>query len=234
MKPNNELFPFGWCGFALEGYRFCDSTYCLFPFDSLPPLPNENFQGDFNWLPPLEPHLISIMKQYWLPPADQRLIVENLEKLTASAQVKGISLPEPFIAFMSNLEFQKYIPSCTACYFDLQDKLMPCPIYGNNFVIRFLNDQQGVFTWYLYLKPNGEHCVAVSNYWFDLLEINDRDITITNEDFSKETQNTFVCAQSFEEFLYRFWLENCIWFALTDKHRKLTEAEKTYLRFYKA
>jgi hypothetical protein len=232
MKPYNELFPPGWWGFGLSGYRPCNGTYCWFSYDSLPALPYKDFQGDFNWLPPLEPHLIPIVEQFWPPHDQQLLITENLKKLTYATQEKGISLPEPFVAFMSNLEFQKCIPSCTACYFELYDQLMPCPVNKDNFVIRFLNDQQSVFTWYLYLTPSGEHYVVVSRSIFDFLMVYD-------QEFTKEVQaqvlhDTFVCAHSFEEFLYRFWLENCIEFTLMNKNRSLTEMEQNYLMHYSA
>jgi hypothetical protein len=232
MQSSNNLFPFGWWGFGLQGYRRCNSTYCWFPYESLPPLPYKLFQEDFNWLPILEPYVASRMKQYWLPDEDQGLIVENVEKLAASAQAQDIALPQAFVKFISDLELQKYIPSCTACYFELSDQLIPCPVNKDNFVIRFLNDQQGVFTWYLYLIPNDEHRIIVSRSYFDQLAINSQ--YFTNEDYREVIQDTFICANSFEEFLYRFWLENCIWFALIDKHRRLTDTEQAYLEYYLA
>lgn len=230
MKLDNP-FPLGWWGFELEGYRPCDSTYCWFSFDSLPPLPYEHFQEDLNWLTSLEPQIDSIMKQYRLL-EEEIILIENFKNLISSAHIEGITLPEPFVNFMGNLEFQKRVPSCTACYFEIRDQLMPCPVNQNNFVIRFLNDQQGVCTWYLYLMPGGEHCVIVSRSWFDLLALGDQDFT--DENYVEAVQATYVCAQSFEEFLYRFWLENCIWFALNERHRHLTDAEESYLRHHKA
>jgi hypothetical protein len=60
-----------------------------------------------------------------------------------------------------------------------------------------------------------------------------------DQEFTKEVHaevlhDTYICAQSFEEFLYRFWLENCIEFTLIDKHRSLTEIEQHYLMHYSA
>jgi hypothetical protein len=230
MKPTDGLFPLGWWGFGLRGYRPCNSTYCWFPYDSLPVLPHPDFQGDFNWLPPIEPHLIPIMERFWPLPDQQLLTVENLNKLTAATHEKGISLPKPFVAFMSNPEFQKRIPSCTACYFELYDRVMPCPVDEDNLVIRFMNDQQSVFTWYLYLTPGGEHCVIVSRSIFDFLIEYRREFTAQVR--AEVLHDTFVCAPSFEEFLYRFWLENCIEFTLMERHRDLTVMEQHYLIHY--
>jgi len=230
MKLTSTLFPFGWYGFQLKGYRPCNHTYCWFSYDSLPSLPYENFQGNFSWLTPLESHITSIMKQFWPPQEEQEKTKGNLQKLIEHAQQVDISLPKSFIAFMTDPEFQKRIPSCTACYFELYDQVIPCPVNKDNFVIRFLNDQQSIFTWYLYLTPNGEHCVIVSRSYFDLLDINNQEFT--NEDYLEAVQHAFICGKSFEEFLYRFWLENSIWFVLTESHRLLTEIERRYLRHY--
>ena len=230
MNHKDGSFPSGWWGFGLSGYRPCSQTYCWFPYDSLPALPYRSFQGDFAWLPPLEPHLIPIMERFWPPHDRQRLSMENLNKLTAAAQEKGIALPKPFVAFMSNLEFQKRIPSCTACYFELYDRVMPCPVHQNNLAIRFLDDQQSVLTWYLYLTPRGEHCVVVSRSIFDFLTEYEQQFTEAVR--AEVLRDTFVCAPSFEEFLYRFWLENCIEFTLMERHRDLTDREQDYLSHY--
>ena len=230
MNQKDKSFPWGWWGFGLSGYRPCNQTYCWFPYDSLPALPYKGFQGDFTWLPPIEPHLIPIMERFWPPYDRQRSSVENLNKLLAAVKEKGISLPKPFLAFMSNLDLQKRIPSCTACYFELYDRVMPCPVHKDNLVIRFLDDQQSVFTWYLYLTSHGEHCVVVSRSIFDFLT--EYEQQFTEEVRAEVLRDTFVCAPSFEEFLYRFWLENSIEFTLMEGHRELKEIEQDYLSHY--
>ena len=230
MKPTDGLFPLGWWGFGLSGYRPCNQTYCWFPYDSLPVLPHQSFHGDFAWLTPLESHLVLIVEQFWPPYDRQRLSAENLKKLTAATEEKGFLLPKPFVAFMSNLELQKCIPSCTACYFELYDRVMPCPVHKDNLVIRFLDDQQSVFTWYLYLTRRGEHCVVVSRSIFDFLTEYEQQFTEAVR--AEVLRDTFVCAPSFEEFLYRFWLENRIEFALMERHRELTDIEQDYLSHY--
>lgn len=225
---NGVKFPPGWLSFGLEGYRSCDSTYCWFPYESLPPLAPQTFPGDFRWLSPLEPFLISELEPY--QQEERALIPENIKKLTASAHDQGIVLPEPFVAFMSNLEWQERIPSCTACYFELRDQIMPCPVNQGHCAVRFLNDQQSVCTWYLYLAPDGGHNIIVSGSDFDLYATQPQEFP--EEEKLEAIQNTFVCAGSFEEFLYRFWLENHLWFLLTDRYREPTKAEENYLRHY--
>jgi hypothetical protein len=124
-------------------------------------------------------------------------------------------------------DLQGQIPSCTACYFDLSTEIIPSPLSNDDgYLIRFLNDQQDVLLWYLYIRPNGEHAVVVSPIPFDNTEARK---SLTDEII---LNNTFFCAESFEEFIYRFWLENEIWFAL-DEGATMTPTQQAYLDFYK-
>jgi hypothetical protein len=72
--------------------------------------------------------------------------------------------------------------------------------------------------------------VVVSRSIFDFLT--EYEQQFTEEVRAEVLRDTFVCAPSFEEFLYRFWLENCIEFTLMERHRELTEAEQDYLLQY--
>ena len=56
------------------------------------------------------------------------------------------------------------IPSCTACYFELPEKIIPFPGDEEGYIIRFLNDQQCVLLWYLYLTRSGKQSILVSRY----------------------------------------------------------------------
>jgi hypothetical protein len=46
--------------------------------------------------------------------------------------------------------------------------------------------------------------------------------------FPEEPDNVFFCAPSFESFVYRSWIENKIWLALTEDKRPLTPEERAY------
>ena len=49
-------------------------------------------------------------------------------------------------------------------------------------------------------------------------------------------QNTWVCAPSFVSFIYRWWIENSIWFKVSESNdeNKLTADERKYLTSYGA
>lgn len=220
MTPDQSPFPLGWMGTDLPGYRTCDGTYCFFNYDSLPPLDESQLRGQFQWLPPLEPRLQTIVEIHRQTPPDKLKL--QLDKLITHATHIGLTLPAPFLAFMADAQRRDQIPSCTACYFDLPEVIVKNPL-GDGYLIRFLNDQQDVLFWYLYLTPNGEEAVLVSNLPYDTEDV--------SRFPSESVRNaTAFCAPSFEAFLYRYWLENTLWFAL--EGGILTEEQKRYAAHY--
>ncbi|GAB4578908.1 MAG: hypothetical protein Fur0022_16450 [Anaerolineales bacterium] len=218
MNPENSPFPTGWMSFDLGQYRPCDGTYCFYPYEDLPPLDETLFWGEFQWLPALQTHLRPIVDIHKQVPANK--IEKKLHRLMAEAQTLRLTLPEPFIRFMAS-PIHDAIPSCTACYFDLPEKLVKSPI-GDGYILRFLNDQQDVLLWYLYLTPNGDHFVFVSNIYFD-----DADLSEVPEE--RVLRAVAYCAPAFEAFVYRYWLENTIWFALNERPTTLTDLQRHYL-----
>jgi hypothetical protein len=221
MQPQDTPFQTGWWSFDLGKYRPCDGTYCYYAYDSIPPLDSAQFDGKFAWLKPLA----GGNPGAYAAPTPDTPIIKKLDKLKASAQKHNVTLPSPFLTFMQNTAWQDSIPSCTACYFDLSESLVPDPLQDEHYYIRFLNDQQDVLMWYLYLNAGGDSCVVVVSP-VPLDEIEEQEIPS-----AAIKANTLYCAESFEAFIYRFWLENTIWFAL-DFGEAMTESQKAYLAHY--
>lgn len=221
MKPETSPFQTAWMSFDLGEVRPCEGTYCFYGYESLPPIPDENtFAGKFEWLK-LEP---SIIASIHAQTADDTLSA-RLTNVKAEAERLGIVLPQGFELFMSNPQMRNSIPSCTACYFDLSENFIPAPIEEGGYFLRFMNDQQDVLLWYLYFAPSGEHCILVSNIYFD-------DIEYLNSLPAEAIKNSSgYCAPTFETFLYRIWLENTIWFSLSDT-TQLGDAQQKYLAHY--
>ncbi len=220
MNLEQSPFPTGWMGTDLPGHHACDGTYCFFEYETLPTLDEALFRGEFQWLPPLEPRLKTIVEIHQQTPPDK--LKTQLHSLIVTAQPMGLTLPAPFLAFMSDPERRDQIPSCTACYFDLPEKIVPNPV-GEGYLIRFLNDQQGVLYWYLYLTEQGEPGVVVSNILYDTEDVSR---------FPPESvrRATAFCATSFEAFLYRYWMENTLWFGL--EGGALMDEQKRYMAHY--
>jgi hypothetical protein len=225
MKPEQTRFSPAWLAFDLGEYRPCNGTYCFYDLAKTPPLSADLFKGNFDWLPEMSAEMKELMAKYQQNEPDE---VDNaLQTILAQSQSLNLSLPPEFVKFMSSEDLQSQIPSCTACYFDLSSDITPSPLSNDDgYLIRFLNDQQDVLLWYLYIRPNGEHGVVVSPIPFDKPE--------ARKDLTDEIilNNTFFCAESFEEFVYRFWLENEIWFAMEDE-MAMNPTQQTYLDFYK-
>src|SRR5215467_12283016 len=89
--------------------------------------------------------------------------MNRMKEIVDSARQLGLSLPDAFLQVMASPDLQDRIPSCTACYFDLPEKIVPCPGSGEGYLIRFLNDQQAVLMWYLYIPRVA--CMASPPSW---------------------------------------------------------------------
>jgi len=221
-------FKSGWWSFDLGKYRPCDGTYCFYPFESLPPLPEPD--ETLGWLGPLDDATDRMMGVHRNAPEARGRVGE----IAAQARARGLALPESFIRLMGAPALQDRIPSCTACTFALPEQIVRCPASEDGYIVRFLNDQQDVLLWYLYLTPAGEHCVLVSPIGLDDIAAEMPDAALTEEWRRSILANTVVCAPSFAAFIHRFWLENVLWFKLNEGEGDggLTDEERRYLAHY--
>jgi hypothetical protein len=255
----------GWWGTDLGAYRGCDGTYCFFPYESLPPLPPRD--ETLSWLGPLPEHLDREMEVHRSYAPEKR---GRIDTIAAQAQQLGLTLPPAFLRLMGSHKLQDRIPSCSACFFILSERIVPCPAAEQGYIVRFLNDQQDVLLWYLYLTREdqrppepagrravpptceaqsprvrskrrsseaGDACVIVSPYELDGPEDAEEGESLT--DVARHNilrhnilTNTVVCAPTFDEFIYRFWLENTLWFKLNEAGATLTPAEHAYAAHY--
>lgn len=231
--PQSLPFAYGWWSFDLGQYRPCDGTYCYYAYDSLPPIPEAQFTGSLQWL-----EQAGEADEYISPDEggeEEDTLPTRLSALSAAARALGLTLPAAFLRLMASPALRERIPSCTACYFTLSKRIVPCPGSEEGYLIRFLNDQQDVLSWYLYLTPQGEHSVLVSPYELDTAaEDEEESEPLTEQQRQSIIANTLVCAPSFEAFLYRFWLENVLWFVVNEGEGSLTDAQQQYLAHYKA
>jgi uncharacterized protein (TIGR02996 family) len=202
-------FPAYWVGTELGEYRPVAGTYGLARYRTLPPLPVERFTGDFRWLDPEA-------KAGKAPAAMEA----GLERLAQRAARLGLTLPAAFVTFFSAPGLKKRIRSCTDSFFRLPSR--PVPVRGSegDHALLFYSDSQGCYHWFLYLTPEGAHCVVGNE--------------LHPEEFDEEGQDRWkFCAPSFEAFLYREWIENEIWFALEWDRVPLTPEQQAYVDYYR-
>jgi len=193
---NKYLFPEGWIPVGMGEPWDVFGTYGRIPFKFLPPVDTSLFDNEFEWLP--EPD------ENW----EKFVMMEDLghtySSLRDSAKSKGIVLPKPFLIFFESPYHQNCMISATDCYFDLSDKIVEIPGSQSGYLIRFMNDSQNVMQWYLYIDEENNHRVVATNWMLD------SEYPI-GKSLESKLENVNICANSFEEFIYRFWIENKIW-----------------------
>jgi hypothetical protein len=235
-------FAWTWWAFDLGDARPCDATYCQFPYEQLPPIPP--LDGTLSWLGQpgwLEPDGDNPDRQA----LGERLTSEARERvrdLATQAERLGLILPNTFTRLMSMPELYTRIPDYGGCWFNLVDaQLDPCPGTEDGFVVRFLNDQQDCVLWYLYLTRHGAEAVLAvgdpypdANPYLERLVRPDGDGPLTDQQRQAVLANTYVCAPSFEAFVYRWWLEATIYMKLHGfDSEPLTDGERRYLAHYR-
>lgn len=215
-----------WCATDLADYRPCQFTYERYPIESLPPLDEASFTGDFPWRGDLGPVL-----------EEQTAAIGQLAAVLADV---GLTLPADFVTYMtrSNLYLCLDEVSCTCCWTSLSAPL-PSPVEPEARMVRFFRDQQDCVMWYLYLRPTGESFVVHSyrdlEYEAEVRAGDDPDEIESLPDFDDDpAYEIFWCAPTTEIFAYRFWTENTLWSALHSGQPLDTfdEAQLAYLNHY--
>lgn len=228
--------PRGWPSIDLPGYREHPSpaTYSVFDRSLLPPIERE-LDDDLSWLlvePPVE-HSLAGGHLYEGEPVR----TASGRQLDALIDDLGLRLPPAFENFIRMPEPRSRVRSCTACYLDLAD--FPVKVDGGGWLLHLLSDQQWANHWLLYVHPDGYEGVVstYAPYGFRLGSSEEEPDWASDFDpaaaahFKHGASESMICADSFSEFLYRFWIENEIWFALSD-NGDLTPEQHRYARHY--
>ncbi|MFJ6785146.1 hypothetical protein [Streptomyces yangpuensis] len=190
-------FPTGWCATDLGPLRPCAATYEVYPLEGLPPLEAAHLDTGFDWLGgaagPRSEH------------------TEHLAAVERELAEAGLALPEGFAAFYRSEHLSRAFDevSVTACWSHLSAPLRS-PAEDGARLVRFLRDQQDCVIWYLYLRPSGEAFVVFSH-----LELESAGWWAQGEpaeDVRAAVASSLMrCADTFEEFAYRFVVENELW-----------------------
>jgi hypothetical protein len=223
-----EVLPRAWPASDLPGYRGHPgrfATYSGFSYDELPPLP-ESPDEEFRWLERRPP------REEWSLRGDESELQRRLGEIERASEVR---LPRAFLTFFRSPELQSRIRSGTACYLQLPDHLVATVGSEYGHLIHFLSDQQWCLHWYLHINSGGEECILCSPnpYGFDPSEAGTDDETAQgSRPIDPAEEQIVFCAPSFSDFIYRFWIENEIWFTLTD-NMPLNEMQRSYAEQYR-
>ncbi|GAB4346326.1 MAG: hypothetical protein OHK0038_26510 [Flammeovirgaceae bacterium] len=218
----NYSFPFEkvWYGVDLPELREANATYGGAILDFLPTIKPEFLDGSF-----------------WYLSNESSLLKENNKlkrrlKDLESQLPKNLKLPDSMLKFLSAPNAQECIHSCTACYFDMPDMVSRFNWLGENgYLFHFYRDQQDCLFWYYYVRENGESCILVSAipFYKEGIDAQLNDDIIQNE--------VFFTATTFDEFIFRTWLENELWYNLVAKkafeNQQTEKVGKEYIEEYK-
>lgn len=213
-RPPGSPFPVGWFGQGLGDYRPRQGTYECYSPEELPPI-RVPLDGTFGWLRSAPERDRSVA-------AAPDPTAAALDRLVAS---NPAGLPREFAEFFRSPALWRRIRSCTDCSLRLDSAAVGIR-GGLGSLVRFMSDSQGCIHWHLCLGPSGAGHSVVATYFYTGSEYahlkgglpHPKDIT--------------TCAGSFEEFVYRFWLENELWYALRDRDR-MPEGGREYLAHYR-
>jgi hypothetical protein len=245
----------GWVGTDLGDYRPCDGTYQLYSYDDLPPVDKNLLSGKYQWLDstpaenpvqigtgvklaPVEVHVSfgddesndDLMDEWdrrykkeqamlaQAPASHPGVLAELVENLAGL----GFTLPLAFTDFLGNQELMAAVSTCTGCMWDIPTKPADSPLADGAYLVRFMRDSQDLLFWYLHLDAENSPFVVVSSIDFE---------TAGEIDAEQALQQFWACAPEFEEFIYRFWMENAIWFT-ANAEEELTAAQLAYARHY--
>lgn len=213
-----------WWATDLPGFREHPTpfaTYSQFSYADLPPI-ERALDDELGWLRS-EPAVPRSLEHSELgDPTPER--AATAVELDALLRDVAVEVPRAFRAFISDGEPRTRIRSCTASYLDLAQ--FPVEVVGGGSLIHFLSDQQWVLHWLLYVGADGSEAVVVTESAYGFEADSDR-----FDRWDPADGGMSVCAESFSEFLYRFWIENEIWFRAGDE-ASLTDEQRRYATHY--
>jgi hypothetical protein len=226
-----SALPHRWVHIQLPGYRQLPEhhTYESSRLTDLPPIPIR-LDNECEWLRSYgQVHAHGGLNQY------ERDIQPSL--VVQLEQRAQIELPKSLRLFMTDPDLQSRVRSCTDCYLDPAERIVETISSIPGQLVHFLSDSQSCSHWYLHILPEGDSAVLASPDLYGLKVENSDWIENPScrlERIDLSRLEFAYCAPSFSEFLYRFWIENEIWFALADKRkpRPFNALELDYVEHY--
>lgn len=219
--------PRTWWSTDLPGYREHSrpfATYSPFPYADLPSIERPLDPG-LEWLlaqPEVQGSLGHVDSGNEVPERSA-----TASQLAALVGGTTIELPPAFRTFVSEPGPRLRVRSATACYLDLAE--FPVEVAGGGSLIHFLSDQQWVLHWLISVGAEGSEAVVVTETPLGFEADEQRFAR-----FDPASDHASVCAESFSEFLYRFWIENEIWFRALGNAEgtQLTDEQRRYAEHY--
>lgn len=225
-RPALPHLPRAWWSIDLPGYRDHPSeyvTYSSFPVEGLPPIGGE-LDETMSWLLSLPPVPQSLGEPPDEDPPAREATGEELADLLRGVDVV---VPGAFHTFLIDGRLRTRVRSVTSCYLELPDFVVAV---DDGIVVHFLSDQQWVMHWSLFIGRDGSESVVATGQPVGFRQ----ESGYTDQETDSLPADPVVCAETFSEFIYRFRIENELWYALNGlrEDRPLTAEERRYLDHY--
>jgi uncharacterized protein (TIGR02996 family) len=222
VEANLTNFEFAWWGTGIGPARESGGTYELFQYHDQPPLPVETLDGTFAWLRESKPQSSYPQGPMW-------------KEFCAEKRKQGYFVPREFELFLSDKDLPARIKSCTGNYFerpsnDPTEPSAPSAEWEDGLFVTFYADSQYCVLWGILLpREPGRYAPILAGspdglfpgIWGDDAEVGE----------VYEVGKPVLAASQLEQFLFRWWIENEIWYATVwnDSRRPLTSTEQAYV-----
>ena len=215
-----SVLPRLWPTIALPGIAVRPATYWTVELDEMPPV-EERLEGTLAWL------LDAQTRQPSLAPGPDGPVGRSADADGLRSIAGGHHLPQAFVRFIEDPEPRNHVASATACFLDLGE--FAVDVGDDGLLIHFLSDQQWVVHWLLFVGRDGSEAVLASSETLGF-DTGDGE-PIRAIDPTSWPDTIAVCADSFEEFLYRYWAMNELFFRLVIDRSGLDELPAELRRF---
>lgn len=212
-----------WWGIGL-GAPEAGGTYQRSAYHQQPPLPVEKLNDTYDWLREAGPNP-GVDPNQNIPssaledddPEDDVLRPGLWSERLAKLRQRGYYVPASFERFMEDRALQAKVPSCTSNYFLPAADADEHPQPDGGLFLTFYSDQQACLLWGVRLGEGADRYTPV------LAGAPQFSNGLTFPELA-------FCAPTVETFVYRWWLENTLWFATqwADTRRALTHEEQAY------
>lgn len=218
IEANLTNFEFAWWGTGIEPARESTGTYHQFKYHDQPPLPVETFDGSFGWLRQSE--LVSSYSSG-----------SKWKAFCNEKRTEGYFVPKEFETFLSDNDLPGRIKSCTDNYFQSPEPdHYESAEWEDGLFVTFYADSQYCVLWGILLpREPGRYAPILAGppdflfpgIWGEPEE----------EDEEYAPGKPVLAASQLEQFLFRWWIENEIWYATLweETRRPLTPMEQTYV-----
>lgn len=191
------------------------STYVSYPAEALPVPPAD--VAELTWLEGAPRHPGDYMGSAF------EGAVTDLDAPRAPDLLDGLRLPLDFERFREG-GLRDRLRSATDSYFDLGDSLVE--VDGGH-LLHLISDSQWVFHWLLYVGRDGGSAVVGTTY--------PAGFTLDPEEaryWRDEPWDYLRVADSFAEFVWRWWMDNDLFYRSEVENSPMTPADLAYVSQY--